>query len=138
MDAATVCGKKMENLMSEKRPRHMCERIALSVVTLRARYRLILLFPTPSSPSSFLQCVGDVSVDPFLVEVFSYPVKWHAILRSRFAFKLGQQKPHFLREKEEKRSILFATGEGQRQRKQIVHLSLLPWFRTCGTHFCCP
>ena len=39
---------KMENLMSEKRPRFMCKGIALLSVTLRTRYRRIPL--SPSSP----------------------------------------------------------------------------------------
>ena len=38
--------KKMENLMSEKRPRFMCKGIALLSVTLRTRYRRIPLPPS--------------------------------------------------------------------------------------------
>ena len=89
-DGTYFGGKKSENLKSEKRPRDMCKGVALLVVTLRARYRRILLF-SPSPISSHLpQCVGDASLDPFFVVVFSHPGKWHAILGSRFVPKLGQ------------------------------------------------
>ena len=50
--------KKMENLMSEKRPRFMCKGIALLSVTLRTRYRRIALSPSPPPRSSPPMCWG--------------------------------------------------------------------------------
>ena len=49
---------KMENLMSEKRPRFMCKGIALLSVTLRTRYRRIPLSPSPPPRSSPPMCWG--------------------------------------------------------------------------------
>ena len=59
MTALMFAVAKMENSMSEKRPRFTCKGIALSVVTLRAQYRRILLFPAPppSSPPMWWRCI---------------------------------------------------------------------------------
>ena len=43
VDGALFGGKKTENLTSEKRSRFTCKGVAVRVVTLRARYRRILL-----------------------------------------------------------------------------------------------
>ena len=48
--ALLMAVKKKENLMSEKRPRSLCKRIALPAVALRTRYRSMVLFPSLLRP----------------------------------------------------------------------------------------